>query len=274
MFWAGDLISGATSKIGGFFGGVMSGSVGGAVGGFIGGAGNAWMGGSNLGAGLSAGANGLITGGLTGGLAGGLVRGSSDYQKGYNFWNGTSIDEYVVPPFENEVLDNNSHILKDSDIPDKFLQDRFYNELGSGIGDNNIGDITRQPGPKYDYTPDLRYYKLGTKNVVAGYCQAYSNAPSEIHISPYYADNIDDIKFRAVAGHELIHAIHHWAFPIYNNMYSERVAYKFTYDTYMSHGYIQDAISTKWTAINIFPNPGNGSYLGSYPKTYDIPWLF
>ena len=109
--WAGNAISNV-AKYGGFIVGSLSGSAWGAVDDFIGAAGNAWRSGVNFDAGLATGANGLITGGLTGGLAGNLVRGISDSQNGYSFWNGTSVDEYEVAPIGKEVSDNIQYTMK------------------------------------------------------------------------------------------------------------------------------------------------------------------
>ncbi len=74
----------------------------------------------------------------------------------------------------------------------------------------------------------------------------------------------ESVAFRAVAGHELIHAYHNFTIPNLSRVYTERVAYKYTYDTYAGAGLWNKAFGIYRTAIS------NG-YWGTYPARYQIP---
>ncbi len=118
-------------------------------------------------------------------------------------------------------------------------------------------------------TTSGRYVNIESGNMVGGYARHFPSGYTDIQVSPYYS-NGDAIDFRAVAGHELIHAYHHYAFPNVTRVYTERVVFKFTYDVYMSNGRFIDALSTvRTTMFN-----SSGSFWGSYPAQYQIPSIY
>lgn len=85
-------------------------------------------------------------------------------------------------------------------------------------------------------------------------------------ITPFYS-NADAFAFRAVAGLELIHTYHYYAIPNISKVYTERVAYKYTHDVYMSNGRFTSGLSTMKTAMF----NSSGFFLGPYPAQYQIP---
>ena len=122
---ASQLVSGAVIW-GGFGGGALIGSAGGAASGFVGGAGNAWMGGASFGQGVK---TGLINGGIgaiTGALAGGLFRGFSDYKNGYNFWNGSIVEELSGEQITSSVrVAEGYNSSLSAETNDEILRDRY-----------------------------------------------------------------------------------------------------------------------------------------------------
>lgn len=260
--WAGGAVAGAM-KVGGFMAGFLSGSAGGAAGGFVGGSGNAWMGGASFANGMKSGLVGAGIGALSGGIVGGLARGISDYRNGYSFWNGTRTDEFVVGAGASDGLANKYNSSSQAEMNDGILQDRMYDEFGVSKGDYNIQDITTKTGSGYGMTESGKYLNLKSGNLVGGYRIGTTAGYQEIHVSPYYT-NADAISFRAVAGHELIHAYHYYALPNVSKAFTERVAYKYTYDVYMNGGRFYSALSTMGTAMY-------RSFWGSYPAAYRIP---
>jgi hypothetical protein len=262
----GGAVANAVGTIG-FAGGAITGAAGGFAGGFTGTAGNAWGGGANFRDGLMAGLKAGGIGALTGGIVGGFARGISDYRKGYDFWNGSKVDEFIVGSLQNEKIASSYNSSVQADINDELLKMRYQDEFGIREGDFNIQDITTRTGKGYGMDDKSGIYiNLKSKNMVGGYVRNFSTGYSDIHISPFYS-NGDAVSFRAIAGHELIHAYHYFALPSVNTIYTERVAYKYTYDVYYSAGRFSSAFSTLNTAMW---NSG-GSFRGLYPLQYQIP---
>jgi hypothetical protein len=263
---AGQVVAGSIT-FGGFFGGAISGAASGAVGGFISGAGNSWISGANFGDGLNAGLMGAGIGTLTGGLIGGLTRGIADYRNGYNFWDGSAVNEYIVGTAEYERIANGykSHCRSN----DEYLQLRMQDEYGVKEGDFKIQKITTKAPLRYGLTTDGIYVNLETKCMVGGYIKHFSTGYTNFHISPYYT-NAETFAFRAVAGHELIHAYHYYTLPKVNSVYTERVAYKYTHDILLLNGYPSSALSTMNTALF----NSKGQFWGPYPAEYQIPSIF
>jgi RHS repeat-associated protein len=282
---AGAFVGGAvagTIGIGGFTGGAIAGGAGGAAGGFIGGSGNAWMNGSDFGDVLMAGAEGIFSGVVAGGLLGGLGRGISDYSQGYNFWDGTGVDEYVIGTCSKDLIDQykinarNYNSGSSADYNDPALQDRTTAEFGVKVGDMNLEPMTTKPGDGYGLTGSRGdFVNFKTHNIVSGYQIPTTGSKQAIHASPatLFADKID---FRAVVGHELDHAFHYYTIPNVNRSFSERVAYKYTYDVYMKNGQFAKALSTMQNAIytshSIFGM--SRSFWGAFPSQYQIPSVF
>ncbi|MBU2554266.1 MAG: hypothetical protein KKF98_07370 [Bacteroidetes bacterium] len=258
---AGALVSSAVGTIG-FAGGAMTGAAGGFAGGFAAGAGNAWLGGSSFRQGLG---QGLAGGGISaasGGLLGGLSGGYSATKRGGDYWNGSITDEFIVPSeITKQVSDYNT--TSEADINDELLKARMYDQFNVEEGDFNIKKITTKSSQGYDLASSGIYINKKSGASVGGYLRRFSNGSSKLHVSPYYTA-ADDVAFRSVAGHELIHAYHHYSIPNFISVFSERVAYKYTYDTYMEVGQWPSAVRVNWTASSL-------GYWGTYPSQYEIP---
>lgn len=265
--FVGQAVAGALA-FGGFAGGAISGAAGGAAGGFINGGGNAWANGASFMDGLKAGLLGGGMGALTGGLVGGVTRGVADLRKGYSFWDGSKVDEFVIGPSKYEALAEGYNKSMSAETNDLMLEARMYDVYGVSEGDFNIHNITTKTDMGYGMTNKGTYVNLKTNQLVGGYCRYYSTGSySDIHISPYYAGG-DLVNFQAVAGHELIHAYHHFVMPTtFNTINSERAAYKYTYKTYLNNGYFKEALRTMQRAM--FNT--SGPFWGHFPIEYQIP---
>jgi hypothetical protein len=267
-YGAGSLVSGAI-QFGGFAGGSLIGAAGGAAGGFVGGAGNVWANGASFGDGLKAGLIGGGTGAIVGGITGGLIRGISDYKNGYDFWDGSRFDDVLT----GDITSANGDVKKIADSYNSsfqaeydtdILQEKMLKIYDVKEGDYSIKEITtRTTKGKYGLTTEGKYYKLSTNEIVGGYTMSNSNSLStSLHVSPYYT-NGDIVLFKAVAGHELIHAYHYYAVPGFTRMNSERVAYKYSVDVLVNNGRFSTAMSLLNTAHGL-------SYWGTYPFQYGV----
>lgn len=275
---AGQAALGAVG-VGGFLGGAASGAASGAVGGFIAGTGNALIGGNDFATSLGYGCLGGITGALFGGLIGGLASGITDAIHGYNFWDGSFVEEFAtgesVP--EGDYIEfarryNNSPISEQYDIQ---LNDRVRNTFGVKVCDYNIEEITTKTS---DFGTNSRIYGLNAeckfvnteKNyLVGGYVTGNSVSGTHVHVSPSNTVQ-NDVIFRAVAGHELTHAYHHYMVATWglnwNHVFSDRAAYHFSFNVYIRNGYIYRAMSTMVDALNL-------NYWGWYPGIYASPFF-
>ena len=215
---------------GGFINGALVGAGAGAAGGFVSGAGNAWLNGSSFGRGLAAGFIGAGKGLVTGALTGGLIRGTMDALNGYNFWNGTYINEISA------TSTNSSNINYDYETADYVLKQRVLEHYNLKEGDWGITRMTTDPGKTYQLNAEGLY--LTKKNTtIGGYVHQSSSGLSEVHISPLYATNSDVIHFKAIVGHEIIHAYHNYIYGSFlHRPYSERTGYQYTVNTYMQGG--------------------------------------
>ena len=258
----GALVGGAVAgaiRTGGFIGGAITGAAGGATGGFIGGAGNSWMQGNSFKDGLTSGLKGAAIGAAGSALVGGTISGIKDFRNDFSFWDGSRTESMVIEGID-DITPNNFDNNFDFD---KILNERMDAELGIKEGDYGIDDITTKASKGRHINGNGEYAKGSVRE--AGYTTIFSSGHSEIHIAPKYV-NSDAITFRALAGHEVIHAYHNHLMPTsYVSAYSERVAYKYSYDTYMNAGRTNDALLTMKTAA------ANGYWLGNSPSTYRIP---
>ena len=261
---ASQLVSGAVIW-GGFGGGALIGSAGGAASGFVGGAGNAWMGGASFGQGVK---TGLINGGIgaiTGALAGGLFRGFSDYKNGYNFWNGSIVEELSGEQITSSVrVAEGYNSSLSAETNDEILRDRYMREFGVKEGNYGIRKITTKTSSRYGLAyENSNYVNLKSGYYVSGYAERYTSGFSKIHISPY-ALGQGDVIFQAVAGHELIHAYHHFTIPGMITKFTERIAYKYTFDILSSGGYLSLARSYVQEGLM-------SGYWGMSPLRYQLP---
>lgn len=260
---AGNAVSSAVAS-GGFVSGALSGAAGGAASGFVSSAGNTWMNGGSFTDGFESGFIGAGIGGLSGGLTGGLYRGIADYRNGYSFWNGHRIEPVMISDYDKIAKTYNQN----SAFNDEILQDMMYDEFDVKVGDFNIKKITTQAGKGVGLTENGTYYLKESSTYAGGYLRYSTSGFSELHISPKYVVSNDIVSFRAIAGHELIHAYHHSLYgKNFNLLFSERVAYRYTYNTYFNSGRYMEA-------FNYFDIMLKKSYWGNYPANYHIPPVF
>lgn len=221
------------------------------------------MGGASFGSGLKSGLIGAGIGAASGALLGGLLRGITDSNKGFDFWDGISTDEFVLGGGNYEKLAKSYNGSMYQEVNDELLKSRMFNEFSIKEGNFGIRDITTRAGNGYGMTNKGNFFNLKSGNLIGGYVRSVSNGYSSVHISAS-TTHADIIGFRAIAGHELIHAYHNYKIPNYNRIYSERVAYRYTANTYLNGGRINSAISTMGIAIS-------NSFWGIAPSNYTIP---
>ena len=230
-------------KYGGFINGFVSGASSGFTSEFINVAGNAWINGSSFNEGVNLGLKAGITGMIFGGLMGGVTRGIIDKKQGYSFWNGSRTFEFS----DGDIIDNpqflRNYDAKDNDV---LLKERYAENYGLYEGNLGIKKITTEPGKEHALMTNGKFYSDGKS--LLGYCRAFSSGYQELHICPYVA-NINDVLFKATAGHELIHACHNYILPNVLNVESEKVAYKYTFDILLHGGYYEKAIQKMMIAI-------------------------
>ena len=263
--WAGGAVSGALN-FGGFFGGALSGGAGGGLGGFVGGAGNAWLlQGANFGQGLQA---GLIGGGIGlagGAILGGLSRGISDYRNGYNFWNGSKIQSFGFGNQNTKDIISNYNASSSAESNDIFLKDRMNEMFGVSEGDLVIRKITTMGNDTYGVNSDGFYVNNKTNELAGGFADLRSNGKSFLHVSPHYSLTPDNVRFRVVAGHELVHVYHNYTLLSVNSVFTERVAYKYSSDVLLANGRIADYMNAMRIGTSYFNN------IGFFPAQYKIP---
>ena len=271
----GGFMGGAASKlvgVGGFVqGGIVQGT-GGLFGGYAGGVVGAWCNGGSLRDCMTAGLTGGAIGFLSGGLSGGLMRGFADYCNGYGFWNGKSVSEFVegsVTTIWDNVADeyNGSAMVEhDTDL----LKVRLLDKFGVKEGDYGIRTISTKVTSNYGLNEQGQLFNLKTGKIVGGHVDRYSTGKCDYYLSPYNTHS-DDIHFVDKAGHELIHAYHNYVFPTtFHRPYSERVAYKYTFDVYFRKGYYWDAYKT-YSIASGHPD----GFWGVAPNSYSFhPFMF
>ena len=159
---------------------------------------------------------------------------------------------------------------------DSYLNARMYETYGIQQGDFNIDVITTRVSPtmktphmnvfRYGLTEKGKYINLKSGNIVHGYVAGNSAIPGvEYHISPYITSN-SNVYFKAVSGHELTHAYHRYIFgSAYEKIFSEVVAYRYTYNMYSSANLTKEAVITMKTALY------HNYWWSAYPSSYKIP---
>ncbi len=262
----GQAVGSAITSFGGFAAGALSGAAGGAAGGFIGGAGNSWFNGASFGNGLIQGLKSSAIGVIGSAITGGLIRGLTDASKGFNFWDGLTTDYFYLNSINTELLAQNYNTSETASVNDERLKLRIKQEFQINEGDFNIKTITTKTSRGIGMNTNLDYVDMRNNDLIGGYLRKSSSGDAFMHISPRFASG-DIIDFKAVVGHEIIHAYHHYALPNVDKNFTERVAYKYTYDVYMSNYRISSALSTMQAAIL----NKQGSFWGAYPSHYEIP---
>ncbi len=262
--WVGGAVAGAL-KFGGFASGFLSGAAGGGASGFVNSAGNAWTSGADFGQGLKAGLIGGGLGALSGGVIGGIASGISSSLEGYSFWDGSRTDQFVIGSSQYEQIANNYNSSSQANTNDDILKIRMMDEFGISEGCYNIQAITTKTGRGFGMTNSGRYVNLKTNELVGSYVRHFTTGYSDLHVSAYYT-LCDAVAFRAISGHELIHAYHYFAIQNVVSKYSEMGAYKYTYDVYMKNGQITSGLFTMYNSMA-------KGFWGSYPSQYQIPMV-
>lgn len=264
--WAGGAIAGSITA-GGFINGSLSGLAGGFSGGFVGCSGNAWLAGAGFGAGLKAGLVGGALSGAFSGLSGGLIRGFTDMAKGYRFWDGSKTSCFVIGQAEQQAeyktIAKNYNKSGYAEMNDAELKTRMLEEFNVREGDMGISRITTKAGDGLGMSSD-GVYMNNQGDQIAGLTKLHTTGKTSVRISPKYAVN-DILDFKAIGGHELIHAYHFNVFGTdYNASYSESVAYRYSVSTYMEGNNLGTAFSMYRTATRL-------NYWINTPKNYMIP---
>lgn len=266
--WAGGAIAGSITA-GGFIHGSLSGLAGGFGGGFVGCSGNAWLSGAGFGAGLKAGFVGGALSAAFSGISGGLIRGFTDMAKGYSFWDGSETSYFVIGQAEQQA--NYKDLAKKynkgyAEMNDAELKTRMIEEFNVHEGDMGIDRITTKAGNGLGMSSD-GVYMNNQGDQIAGLTKRYTTGKTSIRISPKYAVN-DILDFKAIAGHELIHAYHYNTFgTAYDASFSESVAYRYSVSTYVRGNSWGSAFSMYRTAMRL-------NYWIDVPKKYMIPKIF
>jgi hypothetical protein len=155
---------------------------------------------------------------------------------------------------------------------DMTLQDRMQDEFGISKGDFNIQEITTRTKSQnmikgYGMTSDGYYVNPNKNELIGGFARQYSGGATSVHVAPRYAMG-NAIDFRAIAGHELVHAYHYYTIPCpVSHLYTERVAHQYTYSVYMNSSRIATAMLQLGGMLS-------NAYAGSYPAQYSIPLIF
>ena len=225
--------AGVTSamQIGGFAAGAAIGGAGGAAGGLVGGSGNAWINGASFGEGLVAGLKSAGIGAATGALLGGIARGISDANKGFSFWDGGKGHDIIGVDITGS---NSFQVLQTTATDDILLQDNIEESFNVEVGDYKISEITTKPPSYYKYNTNGTYTDPNRPNLtIYGHTRNYSTGYSSVHISKFISTKYytNQPLFDAIAGHELIHAYHHYKFGVnFHSISSEGVAYSFSFN--------------------------------------------
>ena len=144
-----------------------------------------------------------------------------------------------------EEYNKSKRALKDSE--------RLKKRITKNFGDRNWypDDIsTKVNTERYglDKKSNAVNIKAKKRYIVGGY---YDRSTKKLVVSPfvtrYYKDG--GLLFRAVAGHELIHAFHHNQYgDNYSKKLSEDIAYRYSYDVFYDAGYTEQAYNLAKTA--------------------------
>ena len=260
----------AWSGVSGFGGGFVAGVAGGFTGGLISGAGNAWTQGVGFGQGLLAGIGNGVKGGVIGGITGGVKGGIQAKMRNASFWDGyfehnfTSsekpITTYELAMSTAEGYNGGEY----ANILSNYNNTRMDDLLNFKVGDLGFDMVTTETPNKVGLMSNGKYLTSDYR-VLLGKCSGIIDRPETyvMHISPFAVLG-DDVTFRAIAGHEIIHAYHINVFGnSFYNPYSEGVAYRYSFNTYINAGRFNDALKVLTNISN------NGFY---YPSSYRIPY--
>ena len=268
---ASAVVSASVGSSSGFLGGFLTGFSGGFSGGFVSGAIGALGQGAGGGRALKSGLmSGLISGGIAG-LTTGFQYGSTAVKGGGNWLTGkNTISDYNSgisggTPLSKKAYD--SYRESFGSINDESLIERSKAELNYSNGDYNAS-LTSEANYENGYWQDLDGYfgKMSGNSPVQipGYTKSLGIfRGSEIHISPAVTNNFDiPGQFKAVVGHELIHAIH-LNMGLSLGRDSEIIAHRYTIQSYFNAGNSVKALNAYLTAYSL-------GYIGNAPSAYNI----
>ena len=225
-----------------------------------------WCTGDSFGDGLMAGLKAGAISGLAAGLIGAHNGAIDAINGGGNMWTGDgsllgelTIDgTYPGTPTKAQINSkwyNNSY---DSYKNDVILAEKMEEVFDVRAGKYNIKRFTtrsdgRAPNARYGKTDDYStYVRLSDKRLVAGYTRQVGMKGIEIHVSPKYVLSSDMISFKAIAGHELLHGIHHFKMGArFNERESEIACYDFTMNVYLEANRISDYNMVNGMAIKL-----------------------
>ncbi len=262
----------------GFGQGALAGALGGAAGGFASSAGNAWLNGASFGGGFKAGGYGAglgaVTGGIIGGIDGGIRAartGESDILTG-NYTGGDSKTDLL-----NRSRDYNSGSTQIQggtvNANDTKLATRANKLLSVQKGQYNIDKLTTAAPNKIGLTESGNFVKFkanGTRKIIGAKTIGVVGKKTSIYVSPYNAIKAPDHVFRAVVGHEVVHAVNRFQIPagVYNTKSSELAAYQYTYNVMKSAGAHNNLLIKIKNVASQFGN------WGDYPAIYGNPLKF
>lgn len=136
---------------------------------------------------------------------------------------------------------------------------------GVSEGDFGIEKITTMGNDRFSVNTDGLFVKNSTNEIAGGFADLVSNGKTKFHVSAYYTLTPDDVMFRVVAGHELVHAYHNFVLPKVDGIMTERVAYQYSSDVWVANGRLIDyGNAMRWGSTYM-------QYRGSYPPQYNIP---
>jgi RHS repeat-associated protein len=185
------------------------------------------------------------------GLISSVAGGIDAVKHGGDFWTGEgAIYAYKLPGGGITRVEAKNYLknYKNWDWDLELLKDRYKGMFGIEENDFNISLHTK-PGDNWGLTSGGKYFHLHDKYIAGGYTKYGKWFSSNIFISPGVVKT-NAIEFQAVAGHELIHAVH-------GNMMvghpfekaTESMAYQYSYNVYLSNGYFNKAMNIRSYAI-------------------------
>ena len=258
---AGYGASAAVSNIFGNFGvipGFLTNASGGFTSSFVSTSISSWCSGGTFSDGLLAGLKAGIICGITAGLIG-AHNGAMDAKiNDLDLWTGEGSKPFYIEKVEYDYVAD-----PDLDL-DAELKQRYKSTYNIKTGSYGIKEITTEIGStsqdRYKLNDNGTYFDLKEKRIVGGF---YRPKNHSIHICPYSTMG-EDYIFKAAAGHELIHAYHHYRFgSLFIDLYSESVAYEYTQNVYTAAGKAR-------MADKIFNLRLDNIWI-YYPSTYAIP---
>lgn len=206
----------------------LAGAAGGFTGGFVNGTGNSILDNDNIGTALTKG----TVSGVIGGFIGGVGAGFHASNEGRDFWNGgigkNSTSAFYIGRASGDVefVDNyNGSMAQDSDT--ELLKSKYLDKFGVEEGSLRIGKISSEVPKGYKLTTFGNYYRNGR---LYGGFTSYNKYSGLTNINICQSAILgNDSYFRAIAGHELVHAYHYFILGAdYWSPFSESIAYNYT----------------------------------------------